>query len=342
MAMPIKSNCRAVFVNEASASIGMGHILRSLVLARIMYLRGYDIFGVTVGDEKAVLFANERATKEQIKYPTRTAIDSKAAINGILIASPSVLVVDCSKAAQEIVQVCAGSGITIVALDYFISEKPLPAAIINLIDHNPATLAGNPPLRAGTAYYEGPQYAIVRDEFMEARRQRTDRGERTSIKNILIAFGGADPSGNTRRALELVARWPGEFVVDLIVGPLFAMDIERIAEILRDKCLVRTHFSPRNMGQLFADADLVFCGGGGTLLEVICVGTPAIVIAQNDAELRHAASLAKRGACWLSNQAEWGLVSAIENRTECARSAKACVDGLGAERICDAIELQIK
>lgn len=307
-----------------------------------MYLRGYDISGITVGDEKAVSYANERATKEQLKFPIRMVIDSMAAINGILTAPPSVLVVDCSKAAQGIVQACAGSGISIVALDYFISEQPLPAAIINLIDHNPATLAGLPPVRAGVAYYEGPQYAIIRDEFMEARRQRTDMGERASIKNILIAFGGADPSGNTQRALELVARWPGEFVVDLIIGPLFVIDIDRLSETLGDKCLVRTHFSPSNMGQLFANADLVFCGGGGTLLEGMCVGTPTIVIAQNDAELRHAASLAKRGACWLSDQVRWGSVCALEDRTEVAKSAKACIDGLGAERICDSIELQIK
>lgn len=340
--MPEKSSYRVVFVNEASASIGMGHILRSLVLARVMYSRGYDISGITIGDAKAVAFANERARREQFKYPIQTKNGSHAAIECILSAPPTVVVVDCSKAGHEIVRACVSSGIPVVALDYFISEQPLPAAVINLIDHNPATLAGQPPLREGVAYFEGPQYAIIRDEFLESRRRRVFRGERASIKNILIAFGGADPSGNTQRALEVVAQWAGKLVVDLIIGPLFTMDIELAAEALCPQCLVRAHRSPSRMGQLFEDADLVFCGGGGTLLEAMCVGVPAIVIAQNDAELRHAASLAERNACWLSSQACWEFVSPIENREERSECAKACVDGLGAVRICDVIEQNVK
>lgn len=339
--MSKKSSHRVVFINEASSSIGMGHILRSLVLARIMHVRGYDISGITIGDEKAVSFAEARAKHEQFEWPIRTMKNGQTAIEYLLHNFASIIVLDCAKTSPDIVRACAEIGISVVALDYFPSEQPLPAAVINLIDHNPIALSGHPPAREGVAYYEGAQYAIIRDEFLAAREHRILRGERTSIGNILVAFGGADPAGNTQRALEVIAQWPAKYSIDLVIGPLFTLEIERLADKLRNKCLIRTHTSPSNMGKLFEDADLVFCGGGGTLLEAICVGIPAIVIAQNEAELRHAKSLAQRGACWLVDQTDWELVNVFENREKLSKCAQACVDGRGAERICDVIEQQL-
>lgn len=342
MLMPEKLHHRVVFVNEASSSIGMGHLLRSQVLARSMYLRGYGISGITIGDEKAVSYAEERTKREHFEWPIRTMQNSQTAIAQILHDGPPVIVVDCAKAGPDIVRACASFGISAVALDYFLSEQPLPAAVINLIDHNPATLDGHPPAREGVAYYEGPQYAIIRNEFLLARDRRNCRREATSIKNIVIAFGGADPSGNTRRALDMIIKLPGEFIVDLIIGPLFAPEIEQVTDSVSHKCVMRTHTSPSHIGKLFEDADLVFCGGGGTLLEAMCVGIPAIIIAQNDAELRHARSLEQRDACWLSDHVDWEFVRPVEYREKRSKCAQRCVDGQGAERICDVIEQQLK
>jgi spore coat polysaccharide biosynthesis predicted glycosyltransferase SpsG len=339
--MSDNSSHRVVFVNEASSSIGMGHILRSQVLARMMYTRGYEISGLTIGDEKAVLYAQERSRDEHFEWPIQTMQDSHAAIEHILHDEPSLIVVDCTKASQNIVRACTSTALATVALDYFSSEQPLPAAVINLIDHNRATLAGQPPARDGVAYYEGSQYAIIRDDFLSARERRGIRGTRASIKNILIAFGGADPAGNSQRAVDMIIQWPGEFIVNMIIGPLFTSAIGRMNDSVSDKCVIRTHSSPSHMGTLFEDADLVFCGGGGTLLEALCVGIPAIVIAQNDAELRHAKSFAQREACWLVDDTAWEIVSQVNNRKRRSECAQACVDGRGAERVCNIIAQQI-
>lgn len=339
--MSMKSRSRVVFVNEASSLIGMGHILRSQVLARTMYSRGYGISTITIGDEKAALYAESRAEREQFEWPVKTTHESRGAIEYIMGDAPSVIVVDCARDGPDIVRACANTGIKVVALDYMLSDQPLPAAIINLIDHNPGTLAGCPPAREGVIYCEGPQYAIIRDEFLEERNRRTVRGERAVIKNILITFGGADPSCNFKRALEMITQWPGRFDVDIIVGPLFTSDVMPVADSMRHKCVITTHMSPNQIGKLFAEADLIICGGGGTLLEAMCVGTPAMVIPQNEAELRHAASLAEREACWLTDDVEWEYMIPVINREKRSICARACVDGRGAERICDVIEQQL-
>ncbi|WP_422670903.1 hypothetical protein [Candidatus Methylopumilus planktonicus] len=339
--MSQRSCYRIAFVNEASSVIGMGHILRSQALARIMSARGHDILGVTIGDKKAVVYAQERSNSEHVNWAIETVHNFKAAIEIILLNHPCVVVVDFSTASKSLVAACKNFGIATVALDYFISEQPLPAAVINLIDHNPASLAGCPLPRPGVAYFEGPQYAIVREEFLVARGRRILSSDHPVPKKIVIAFGGADPSGNTMRAIDMIALWPSEFVVDVIIGPLFTSDLESVTANVRHNCDIILHSSPNYMGRLFEEADIVFCGGGGTLLEALCVGVPTIVLAQNEAESRHAKSLAQRHACWLGEKVNWEDVSQIENRKKLSRSAVACVDGLGAERICNVIEQQL-
>jgi spore coat polysaccharide biosynthesis predicted glycosyltransferase SpsG len=79
----------------------------------------------------------------------------------------------------------------------------------------------------------------------------------------------------------MIFEWPGNFMVDIIIGPLFKLEINSLSAALREKCSITCHESPSYIGKLFEDADLVFCGGGGTLLEAICVGVPVVVIAQN-------------------------------------------------------------
>ena len=133
----------------------------------------------------------------------------------------------------------------------------------------------------------------------------------------------------------------GKFLGRLVICPFITSKIEQSEAGLQKKCVIREHKSPDCMGDLFENADLVFCGGGGTLLEAMCVGVPSIVIAQSDAELRHARSLAKRDACWISGDADWEFMNRIENRQKLSASARECVDGHGAERICDIIEQQL-
>lgn len=331
---------RIIFVNEASSSIGLGHILRSQEIAQEMHTRGYGISGITIGDEVAVLYAKERAKLQQFVWSIQTVCESQAAIEYILHDAPSVIVMDCAKTSQEIVTTCAYFGIHVIALDYYIFEQPLPTVIINLIDRKSDHLT-EIYAKKDMSYFAGPHYAIIREEFLEARNRRNLRGERATIKKILISFGGADPSGNSQRALEMITRWPGEFFVDIIIGPLFSSEIKPVIESVSNRCAITLHKSPSHMGVLFEESDLIFCGGGGTLLESLCVGIPTIVIAQNDSELQHAISLMECKACWLSDYADWEFIRHVENRKKRSMSAQACVDGRGVERICDAIEQQL-
>ena len=321
--------------------IGMGHILRSQVLAKILYARNIRVFGVTIGDKDAVLYTEKLVKDEEFKWRIQVVQDHNAAIENLISVSPDLVVLDCAITSQYIVLACKRHGISVLALDYFAYKHALPDAIINLIDHNTDKHCRDRLVIKGLAYYEGSQYSIIRDEFNSTRELRISREEPVLPRKIVIIFGGADPSGNTKRALSIIAQWPSPFLVDLIIGPLFTFDFESTISAIKN-CNITIHKSPTYIAKVFELADLVFCGGGGTLLEALYVGIPAIVIAQNEAEHRHANSFAEGKACWMLEDISWEIISSKVNRIERSKHSRDYVDGLGAKRICEIIEQQLE
>lgn len=329
---------RVLIVNEASPNIGMGHILRDQALARELFSRGKYVGGITIGDERAVAYSRERTRRDGFEWPVEIARSVADAIRKILQMSPSAVILDLSTSGENVVAACTDAKIPVVALDYFSHQKPLPWAIVNLIDHSTASIVHRTSSSSGAQYFEGPEFSIIRSEFFGVRKDRTARGERPQVRNVLVAFGGADPSGNTRHAINTICDWPEEYVVDVVVGPLFKKENNLSVRDVDSRITVRKHDAPENMGSLFQDADVIFCGGGGTLLEALCVGVPAIVMAQNAAEVRHAKSLADRGACWLAGEVGWNEIESIGVRTTLADQARTTVDGRGVTRICDIVD----
>jgi spore coat polysaccharide biosynthesis predicted glycosyltransferase SpsG len=103
------------------------------------------------------------------------------------------------------------------------------------------------------------------------------------------------------------------------------------------------HDDVRDMAGVMARCDLAISGGGTTLMELCCVGTPAIVIAQNDAEGRFAASFQERGACrYLGSadrvrehtirQAFEELAGDLTARRRMAEQGQLLIDGRGSGR----------
>lgn len=331
-----------VLLSEASSKIGMGHVVRSLTLALGLRRRGISVSGVTIGDTRAIDFARSRSNKQGLNWSITQASSPFDAVDRGNEVCGALIVIDCATCASECVHAALAAGHSVLALDYFDDQPPLPQAIINLMDHHPLALAGCPPARTGANYFEGPAYAIIRDEFLGARERRRGRAERQEIRRIVVTFGGADPSGNSMTVLKEIGQWPGRICIDVIVGPLFELEpLQAFAAELQNSHVV-FHKNPENMAAIFADVDLIFCGAGGTLLEALCVGTPAIVLPQNDPERRHAQSLAKLGGGRLFDQVCWDDIRSVEARQLMSDRAVLTVDGQGVSRICDIVQSKLQ
>lgn len=159
----------------------------------------------------------------------------------------------------------------------------------------------------------GPEWAVLRPEFCGLPEFRV----RDDAENVLVVFGGTDPAGLTGP----VSRWlsPAANVKNLAPGV-------SVAEAMRT-------------------SDLVVCSAGRMAHEAAAVGVPCITIAVNERESRHShcPGILRLGL-WAS-LGEHTIVDTVRKvlgspglRGEMSRTARAAVDGKGAQRIAHRID----
>lgn len=128
----------------------------------------------------------------------------------------------------------------------------------------------------------GPRYALLRDEFYQARKRMPKKTE--NLKRILVFYGGADVTNETARAvrvlLSLRKQLPNIFV-DVIIGAsnVHREEITSFCQSPEAKDWLHCHDQVANMAEYMAKADLCLGAGGTTTWERCFLGLPTIVTA---------------------------------------------------------------
>ena len=319
---------RVLFWVAAGPHIGMGHVFRCLGLARTFE---------TVGLQVAGFLCNEDPCSVQMIRSAgynlwREAEAAKAGrVDVVLVDRPAG--VDHSIVALRMVY----AGVLVVALDSFDMEACRADLVINLINHHPTL---DRPCDSRVQYYEGVEYAIIRGEFVAVRAIR-DMPKKA--RQVVVCFGGSDPKNHTGLVLDALEQdsLPG-VAVRIVIGPNFLHAGQTIA---RARAL---GFEPlervSSLAPFFAAADLAISGGGTTMLELACTGTPTLILPQSQAETRFAESLA-RSSIVLVGKPDAGtaelrrfIVDLIEDqpaRVRMSTLGREAIDGLGRRRIAE-------
>ncbi|MCX8003939.1 MAG: UDP-2,4-diacetamido-2,4,6-trideoxy-beta-L-altropyranose hydrolase [Burkholderiaceae bacterium] len=186
----------------------------------------------------------------------------------------------------------------------------------------------------------GPRFALLRNEFARAEAPRL----REEVRTVLIAFGGADPTCETEKALRAVAAAAlSNLAVDVVVGAANPK-LEAIRMLAGRIGSARVHVDTGRMHELIARADLAIGAAGVSALERCALGLPSLLIAVADNQRPVASALCDRGAAiFLGTPAEvdetriaqalGGLASMphlVRRLSACA--AETC-DGHGARRV---------
>lgn len=140
----------------------------------------------------------------------------------------------------------------------------------------------------------GPQFALLRPEFISAQRRLRQRDGQ--VRRIFVAFGGVDEPNATAVALDAIAGLAQpDLVVDVVVGTANPHRRQ-----LREKCRtldnLHLHVQPPDVAELMAGADLAISAGGGLLLEQCFMHLPSIVVSIATNQIRPARALHERGA----------------------------------------------
>jgi UDP-2,4-diacetamido-2,4,6-trideoxy-beta-L-altropyranose hydrolase len=215
-----------------------------------------------------------------------------------------------------------------------------------LLDQNPGSDLGlyQSLIPKACRSFFGPQYALLRSEFLDRRDASLQRRHEGKINHILLSFGGGDPLdyiGRTLLAL-LNVNMPHHITISVIFGSLAAMTFEHQRLISKIPVKIKTYGAVTNMAEILASCDLVIGAAGGSSWERCCLGVPSIVfpIALNQVSI--AKSLASAGVSKvLSDQdlVNGKLESVIsgmfqgEDLRIMSRKASSICDGTGVEKI---------
>ena len=183
----------------------------------------------------------------------------------------------------------------------------------------------------------GLPYSVLAPEFENFHLEKRNFSEQ--ISSLLITFGGTDPYNIT---LDLVRYLPKKTKTTVIAGPGF-QNVKALQELDPTYfCIVQ---NVENMASILSSHDAVFCSGGVTLHEAMCVGTPAFVISQVEHQEEKAKSAESLGAAinlgkansWDKNRLSEVFNLKKNERQKMSAAGKNQIDGKGLKRIVEAI-----
>ena len=331
-----------LFKVRGGHSVGLGHVRRSLCLAKTLEDDGLSIGAFFCNPDDVSTTLIQRDGYEVVHWILGDPRSDASLLGRVLTMQADILVLDQPESDREFLHGLRGSGsrVAVVALDYFDMEEDRLDLIINLFNHHPSLKA---PRSERVTYVEGPEYAIIRPAFDPFVAM--EKPIREMARDVLVSFGGSDVSGNTLRVLDAVECIGNtDLRFHVVIGPSFA-DSDAIRQRLNAlEAETLAYDSVPNMAELMFNCDMGLTGGGTTMMEMAVVGTPSMVLPQNERERSYACFFEKHGGTCVPGRMEEvspealadeivSIAADCRKRALMNRAAKTLVDGKGRFRI---------
>jgi UDP-2,4-diacetamido-2,4,6-trideoxy-beta-L-altropyranose hydrolase len=271
----------AVLRADASSSIGVGHVMRSLSLGEALLDEG---FGVELVSFELAPSLQSLATSCGIEVVELTcAPRSSEDAQFVLTRNADIVVVDGYEFSREFFVALELSDTPFAVIDDNAeTNAKSPKAVINQNPHASAPmyahLQGNPKLLLGL------QFAMVRREVREvaAMNLPTREGE------VFVAMGGADFLGLTAPIVEALAETGLQIRVAVGHANTQREQVQKLADQFGHVTLIEQHDYVSSL----ASAHVAVLAAGSSLWEACAVGTPSIglVVAENQFASANAAA----------------------------------------------------
>lgn len=344
-------NLKIVFRVDSSVGIGSGHFVRCLSLAEEFSKYNVDILFITSinsgscvdqvaknGFKVELLPHNLCSDDCEIIYTD--AYECSRVIN--LVGGADLLIVDSyyiDKKWERILKLAVKNLLVIDDLEnrehecQFILDQ-------NLIDYDDQNYLGLLPKYCKK--YFGPRYALIRAQFHEIYHNVSK--EISNILQILIMFGGSDPTNETQKVLEAINQ-PTNSKINITV--IFGRDCPH-KELILNSELNTTNVTflvgVDNMASEMSKADIMIGAGGGSVWERCSLGLPSISIATANNQISQLEKLAEKGALLYLGESKNVQVDDIKFAVEkliadnqlregMRRIAREIVDAKGASRV---------
>ena len=258
---------KIMFNTVGKRSVGMGHVYRCLTLA--YKLTGHEVIFTASSDSDIGI--------EKIKESNFNVIRIKddAHFEQVLgEEKPDILVNDILDTTADYMQMVTKYAKRVVNFEDVGQGAKYADAVINALYEKGDKLHNE---------YYGSKYFCIRDEFLEEHpKEFSEKAE-----NVLVIFGGADPSDLTGRLYGICKRLHKDYPYvrfHFLLGFAYPY-YDRIVTCEDDNVFV--YKDVKRVSSYMSKMDLAITSQGRTVYELASMGVPAVVLAQNDREARH-------------------------------------------------------
>jgi UDP-2,4-diacetamido-2,4,6-trideoxy-beta-L-altropyranose hydrolase len=264
---------------DASTSIGSGHVMRCLTIAKAFRRKGHEI-----------VFMMKRLPGNLIELVEKFGfqVTDEPSETDLCIIDHYGIDEKWEKAIRPFVK-------RIMVIDDLANRKHDCDILLdqNTVPNSETRYDSLVP--ANCLKLLGPKYLIMRDEFIEQRRKLRKRN--SEVNRLLVFMGGVDPTRETMKVLRALSRCGHLFEhVDVVVGN-GNPDKKRIQQTCENEGY-SYYCQIDYLASLMASADFSIGAGGSTTWERCYLGLPSSSTMVADNQVESTETAASLGVVW--------------------------------------------
>lgn len=258
---------KIIFRTVGKRQYGMGHIYRCLTFA--YKLTGHQFLFVVDKDSDMGI----QKLKESY-FPVRIVEDEQDFEHVLSEYQPDILVNDILDTTEEYMKMVTKYAGRVVNFEDIGTGAKYADAVINALYEKGEKLHNE---------YYGSKYFCIRDEFLE----EVPKDFSDEVRDIIVIFGGEDPSDLTGRLYEICKILHGKYPTvnfHFLIGFAYRNKDNIVSD---EENHIFVHKDVKRVSSYMNKADLAITSQGRTVYELASMGVPAIVLAQNAREAEH-------------------------------------------------------
>lgn len=291
---------RVLLRADASVSIGSGHIMRCLTLARALMKQGASCEFVCRPSEGDLIAWLGTEGIKVITLPANITSEHDDAQSSLASITKhyQLLVLDHYQLGQAYCQVLRSRCDMVLVIDDLANRQHDCDILLDQNLHPSANSRYESLVPAYCKLLLGPHYALLRDEFYQVNNK-------AKSQHILVGFGGSDEQNLTQLAIQAIAQLKlPQLTADIVIGannPWRVMLQQQVARLPN----VQLHVQSTEMATLMHRATLMLGAGGSTHWERCICGLPGLIVTVAENQQAATEYLHQLGACvWLGKAAE--------------------------------------
>jgi spore coat polysaccharide biosynthesis predicted glycosyltransferase SpsG len=272
-------------------SVAMGHVFRTVRLAKVLAQRGTDCHFVMKDYLEGVRFVQEAGFPIYKINPHLS--DQQAAELTVVFAKErkGVIFIDLRSSVTELVNTSNGESVPNIVYEDVCRKDIRPTILIN-----PTPIAEDEEGyrgREGQKFFLGIDYQVLDPDLQRYARESFQ----AKINDLFLCFGGADPCNISSRVLSLLLELKGDFKITLALGPAFAFH-DTVKEVLKSKDndhRVTLFSNCKELHEIHGKADCAITAGGTIVYESVSLNIPTLVLPSIDYEANNMSPLIDMG-----------------------------------------------